>query len=166
MLRILLPLVLVLAGLGGGVAAGLALRPAPAPVEAATADCAEGEDCPEASVAPAPVRAGPSEYVPLDKPFVVPVFNRERVSAMVVVSLSVDVAEGHTERLAALQPRLRDGLLAVMFRHANSGGFDGSFTDGERMADLKAGLLRAAREVLGPVPVHEVLVTDIVRQDV
>jgi flagellar protein FliL len=52
-----------------------------------------------------------------------------------------------------------------MFRHANSGGFDGSFTEGQKMADLKAALLVSAEEVMTGIPVAEVLVTEIVRQD-
>jgi hypothetical protein len=53
-----------------------------------------------------------------------------------------------------------------MFRHANSGGFDGSFTAGQKMQDLKSALLVAAREIMPETPVTEVLITDIVRQDV
>ena len=45
-----------------------------------------------------------------------------------------------------MKPRLRDSFLKVMFRHANSGGFDGSFTSGRKMDDLKSALLgRRAR---------------------
>jgi flagellar FliL protein len=161
--KILLPVVLALGGLGAGIAAGLALRPAPEP-DAAACEDADGEACD----APAEVELarGESAFVPLDKPFVIPVFDRDRVAAMVVLSLALDVPSEQADAVARLQPRLRDSLLAVMFRHANSGGFDGSFTAGQKMADLKAGLLTAARTVLEGIPVREVLVTEIVRQDV
>ena len=52
-----------------------------------------------------------------------------------------------------------------MFRHANSGGFDGSFTAGQKMEDLKSALLAAARRSLHETPVGEVLITEIARQD-
>ena len=52
-----------------------------------------------------------------------------------------------------------------MFRHANSGGFDGSFTAGTKMEDLKSALLAAAQEILPETPVDEVLITEIARQD-
>ena len=66
----------------------------------------------------------------------------------------------------AVKPRLRDSFLKVMFRHANSGGFDGSFTAGRKMEDLKSALLSAAREVMSETPVEEILITEIARQEV
>jgi hypothetical protein len=151
--------------------AGVALKPAPEPVEAAAC---EGEDCPPegaeaaeaAATPPAPAEGEPVEYVPLEKPFIVPVFTEERVAAMVVLSISLEVPGGQAANTLALQPRLRDAFLGVMFRHANSGGFDGSFTAGQKMEDLKSGLLGAAQTVMTGIPVGEVLVTEIIRQDV
>ena len=77
----------------------------------------------------------------MDKPFVVPVFAGEKVTAMVVMSLSVETDTEAAPAVEAVKPRLRDGFLKVMFRHANSGGFDGSFTGGRKMEDLKSALL-------------------------
>jgi hypothetical protein len=172
-MKILLPIVVTLAGLGIGVGAGIKLRP----------EAEEPQD--QAQVPPAPpagevaepdpfapvelareLPPGGVEFVPLDKPFVVPVFADERVAAMVVLSLSVEIATGQATTVESVQPRLRDSFLAVMFRHANSGGFDGSFTAGQKMQDLKSALLVAAREIMPETPVTEVLITDIVRQDV
>ncbi len=195
MIKKLLPLVLALVGLGVGVAAGVALKPAPEPVETVAGDCAapaeadagEGHAVAEveaaAEVAPcepetddpfAKVEApeggheaeGEVAYVPLDKPFVVPVFRDDRVAAMVVLSLSVAVGAEAQGKVEAVQPRLRDSFLKVMFQHANSGGFDGSFTTGQKLADLHAALLGAARGILGTGEVGEILITEIARQDV
>jgi hypothetical protein len=171
----LLPVLLALLGLAAGIGAGMALKPAPEPEpEAAAEDCPEGahEPCETALADPfAPPHEaevalhGEPAYVPLDKPFVVPVFAGEKVAAMVVVSLSVatDVEGAHA--VEAVQPRLRDSFLKVMFRHANSGGFDGLFTTGQKMADLKSALLAAAREAMPEAAVTEILVTEIARQD-
>ena len=101
----------------------------------------------------------------MDKPFVVPVFAGEKVKAMVVVSLSVETDTESAHAIEAVKPRLRDGFLKVMFRHANSGGFDGSFTSGQKIEDLKSALLASAREVMPDAPVDEVLITEIARQD-
>lgn len=169
MARVILPVVLALAGLGAGLGAGLMLKPGDAVAEAENCEAptAEGEgggeDCPPLEAAM--VEAGEGELFSFDKPFVVPVFRDGKVAAMVVMSLAVEVGSGQADAASALQPRLRDSMLAVMFRHANSGGFDGSFTTGEKMSDLKSGLLAAAREVLAGLAVAEVLVTEIVRQD-
>lgn len=200
-MKALVPLVIALVGLGAGVGAGLALKPAPvedlacagpeagheAAAGHATAEAAaeggHGEAAektePVASVPCPPAAHDPLQpeakheakktaelaYVPLEKPFVVPIFKGDKVAAMVVVSLSVETDTHGAPLVETVQPRLRDSFLKVMFRHANSGGFDGSFTMGPKMDDLKSALLAAAREVMPDAPVDEVLITEIARQD-
>jgi hypothetical protein len=184
-LKKLMPVVIALLGLAAGVGAGVALKPAPEPEEAAActpptgaadpahgaaagAEAAATDPCDE----PDPLAAdhgapleGELAYVPMDKPFVVPIFKDEKVTAMVVVSLAVETEAEAASKIEGLKPRLRDSFLKVMFRHANSGGFDGCFTGGRKMEDLKSALRAAAREVLHEKPVGEVLITEIARQD-
>lgn len=178
----LLPVLIALLGLGVGVGAGLALRPAPE--EAHAAGCVAPQEAPEGEAAEAQAECAPAEadplapdegrdrkpatelaYVPMSKPFVVPVFRDEKVVAMVVMSLSVETETEAAQVVEAVEPRLRDSFLKVMFRHANSGGFDGSFTTGRKIEDLKSALLGAARAVMPETPVEEVLITEIARQD-
>jgi hypothetical protein len=153
----ILPVLLVLLGLGLGVGAGLALRPAPV-AEAGT----EGAEAGEAAEAGS---HGDFAAVPFGKPFVVPVFRDGAVAAMVVISLAVEVEPDGAEAVVAAEPKLRDGFLKVMFRHANSGGFDGGFTGGQRMEDLKAALAKTLRTLLPDAPAGQVLITEIARQD-
>lgn len=181
----LLPLVMLILGLGAGVGAGMVLKPKPpektaacaAPAAghgaeaapAATAQGAAAAPCPEDPFTPEPEHAAEDAaavYVALDKPFVVPVFSGDKTVAMVVVSLSVATKSDGAQVLEAIQPRLRDSFLNVMFLHANSGGFDGSFTNGQKMDDLKAALLASAQAVMGKDAVSEVLITEIARQEV
>ena len=175
----LMPVLIALLGLGVGVGAGLMLKPAPeAEAAAACAPSAghghEGEaaPCPSEPADPlAPAAHGEAKkatelaYVPIDKSFVVPIFAGEKVKAMVVLSLSVATDIEAAPTIEAVKPRLRDSFLKALFLHANSGGFDGPFTSGRNMDDLKSALLVAAREVLGDLPVEEVLITEIARQD-
>lgn len=171
-MKILTPVAIALLGLGVGVGAGVALKPAPEKAEDGV--CAEGEACEAAAADPlAPPAAGkgagkaePAAVVALGKPFVVPVFRDEKVVAMVVASVAVAVIPEKETLVDGVQPLLRDHMLAAMFRHANSGGFDGAFTTGQKMADLRAALLVAAREVLDKGAVSDVLITEIARQDV
>jgi flagellar protein FliL len=107
---------------------------------------------------------GAPEYVKLNNQFVVPVVEKGRVAAMVVLSLSLEVAPGDTEAVYQREPKLRDVFLQVMFDHANTGGFSGSFTDGSNLIVLRTSLKEAAAQVLGP-GVSDVLITDIARQD-
>lgn len=136
------------------------------------------EDCEEvAGVDPfAPADHGAAEaggdeehapiYVPFEKPFVVPVFAGEKVVSMVVISLSVAAYVENPDIIRNMEPRLRDRILDALFLHSNSGGFNGSFTTGRKIEDLKTALARAARQVMGAELVNEVLITEINRQDV
>lgn len=186
----LMPVLLALLGLGAGIGAGLALKPTPekaadacapaaeghenapstaehgeAPATTETAPCDADEAFAAASAKDGPAIEGEVAYVPMEKPFVVPIFKDDKVAAMVVVSLAVETGAHEAPAVEGLKPRLRDSFLKVMFRHANSGGFDGSFTGGRKMEDLKSALRAAAREVMPHQPVGEVLITEIARQD-
>jgi hypothetical protein len=55
-------------------------------------------------------------------------------------------------------------MLQVLFDHANSGGFNGSFTDGANLVLLREALLETALRIFG-TDVTDVLIVDIVRQD-
>ena len=165
MLKKIFPILLALIGLGGGVGAGLVLRPAEdhaaASDEAAAKD---GEHATGEEGAEAEPEEGAPEYVKMNNQFVVPVVEDSRVAAMVVLSLSLEVAAGNTEAVYQREPKLRDAFLQVLFDHANVGGFSGSFTDGANLVVLRTSLKEAAALVLGPV-VSDVLITDIARQD-
>ncbi|MWP37194.1 flagellar basal body-associated protein FliL [Rhodobacter sphaeroides] len=170
MMRFLLPLILALAGLGAGVGAGLFLRPA---AEAAGPDHATGGEGAADAHAPAaePTAEGHSanpeeqpEYAKLNNQFIVPIIEDGRVASMVILSLSLEVPPGGTEQVYAVEPKLRDGMLSVLFDHANAGGFRGAFTEAANLVALRRALLEVARSVLGPTAI-DVLITDIMRQD-
>ena len=178
MIRKLLPLLLALLGLGLGVGAGFALRPAAPEASETAAHGAEGEAPADAHGAASADHgaasghgaesetegeAGP-EYVKMTNQFVVPLIEGGKVGSMVILSLSVEVAAGHTSEVYSKEPKLRDSFLQVMFDHANSGGFDGPFTDSANMIALRRALLEIAQQTLGANAL-DVLITDIVRQD-
>lgn len=146
MLRKIIPPLLVLVAVGAGAGGGLYLRPAP--------------DAPDPHAEP----EVPPEYVKLNNQFVVPVLDKGRVAAMVILSLSLEIAPGQSEMVYEREPKLRDLFLQVLFDHANSGGFRGSFTDGDNMITLRKALREAAVTVL-PDIARDVLIVEIVRQD-
>jgi flagellar basal body-associated protein FliL len=177
MIRLLLPVILLLAGLGGGVVAGKMMSgggeetasDSPAEDDGHGGDEGHGadEDDGHGSSDGHGEEADPNspyEYVRLNNQFVVPLIRHGSVRSLVVLTLTIEVESGENELVYDREPRLRDALLRVMFSHANVGGFDGSFTAVESMAPLREGLREAARQVLGAVA-HDVLIMDIVRQD-
>ncbi|MFD2172965.1 flagellar basal body-associated FliL family protein [Rhodobacter lacus] len=188
MLRKILPILLALIGLAGGGAAGYFLRPPPpepevaaegaAPAEGGHSAPAEGHAAPAEHGAPAAGHGESgghgegegegalptTEFVKLNNQFVVPVVRGGKVASLVVLSLSIEVTLGGTEKVYAAEPKIRDTLLQVLFDHANAGGFDGAFTDTATMAELRRTMLEAVRTILGDMALT-VLISDIARQD-
>ncbi len=170
----LLPIILALVGVGAGVGAGVVLKPEPEIVEAAV-ECMpiDGEMHAEKAEMPPALEEAVTDdeglpthdYVKLNNQFIVPVVADEHVSSLIVMSLSLEVALGRAETVYAIEPKLRNIFLQVMFDHANMGGFDGAFTSSNKMTLLRNALLEAAHKALGS-DVNDVLIVDVVRQDV
>lgn len=156
MIRKILPLVLILVGVGAGAGAGLFLRPSP-PQDAEAETTATAEHAPEHD-------EKLPDYVKLPNQFIVPVVEGGRITSMVILSLSLEVAQGSTDQVFQREPKLRDMFLQMLFDHANTGGFRGSFTDAANLVILRTNLLDAAKKILGNL-VSDVLITEIVRQD-
>ncbi len=184
----LLPVILAVVGLATGTGVGLVLKPKPpetssgkaapdkvaaakdAAPKSGTKNVTKAKGAPDIKTLtaenPLPKNAQKKtvDYVKLNNQFVVPVVDKEKVAALVVMSLSVEVRTGNSDKVYRQEPKLRDAFLQVMFNHANSGGFDGDFTNGEKMKDLRESLFLAARKIVGKV-ISNVLITEIVRQD-
>jgi flagellar protein FliL len=161
-MRKILPILLVMLGLGAGIGGGIMLRPAPMmdaamgdmPHDAAPAEGDHADEDPE--LAP--------EFVKLSNQFVIPVLEDGRIASMVIMSINLEVTAGSTEAVFMLEPKLRDGFLQTLFDHANAGGFRGSFTDSANMVNLRTALMEVAQATLGDM-VIDVLIVDIGRQD-
>lgn len=172
MIRLLIPVILLLIGLGGGVGAGMMLNGGSPAAGNAAGDTASGDhredaaddDHEDSGHGAEADPSSPYEYVRLNNQFIVPIIRHGSVRSLVVISLTVEVLNGENTLVYDREPRLRDAFLRVMFSHANVGGFDGSFTTVEAMAPLRSGLREAAQQILGDI-VHDVLIVDIVRQD-
>ncbi len=181
MIKKLLPVLLILIGGGAGIAAGLVLQPAPEPeiMEAADGEEAMSEDHMNEPVVPEPVEKvvdtssddpehpGESlfEYAEMSNQFVVPIVRSDVVTALVVMTLSLEVQPGSTDLVYSIEPRLRDAFLQAMFDHAAAGGFSGAFANNHNLSILKRLLRQKAYGVLGPL-VNDILISDIARQDI
>ncbi|MFQ5624649.1 MAG: flagellar basal body-associated FliL family protein [Paracoccaceae bacterium] len=164
------------AGDGGEHAAGAPAEGSHGAAPAATTADAQAAGCAAAAAhrepAPAEDHGGHGEgafaareFAKLANPVVVPVLEDGRMKSLVVLSISLEVQPGFKEQVYSMEPKLRDAFLKVMFRHSNSGGFQGNFTERRAMRDLRGSLREAAAALLGDKLV-DVLILDIVRQDV
>lgn len=159
MKALLIPLIMLALGTGAGIGAGYFLTPpeetgAEEPVEYNADDASVAASDPDAV-----------EFARMNNQFIVPLVEGESVTAMVVLSLTLEVDEGGTEAVFENEPRLRDRFLRTLFDHANAGGFNAGFTQNGTMSLLRTALMETARKTLGPI-VHDVLIVDIVRQEV
>ncbi|SES41126.1 hypothetical protein SAMN04490244_11820 [Tranquillimonas rosea] len=160
MLGKLLPVLLALGGLGAGIGAGVALKPAPAEEEM-TETCAPTEDV--AAATPPEPEETDSDFAKMTNDFLVPVIREGRVAAMVVMGLSLEIEPGKSDEVMNREPKLRDRFLRVMLDHANSGGFDGAFTSNGAIERLHRALAESARTA--DPAIRDVLILDINRQD-
>ena len=158
MKALLIPMAMAGLGLAGGMGAAYVLAPPPEVEETESEQPDPEEEEKEAAT-------GPVEFARLNNQFIVPVVEDGAVSAMVVLSLTLEVDEGGTESVFANEPRLRDRFLRVLFDHANIGGFDVGFTQNGTMTLLRTALMETANKTLGKI-VRDVLIVDIVRQEV
>ncbi len=167
MLKKLLPIVLLLAGSGAGIGAGLFLRPEGDSVEATEASAKQVEiekAGSETSIDKDEAGLPTSEYVKMNNQFVIPIVSENDVAALVVLSISIEVTAGQKDTVYQHEPKLRDSFLQELFNHANRGGFDGEFTSLTKMSDLRNALWEVATATLGDL-VKDVLILELARQD-
>lgn len=161
-MKILMPLLGLTLGLAGGGTAAYVFAPptkntedgAPETHKAATAATKETHNTPEQL-----------EIVKLPSQFVVPVILDNRVRAMVVLSVAVEVETGQGDHVRALEPKLRDVYLGELFSLAALDGFRDALISRKTLELVKLALTERSKEVLGLQFVN-VLVTDMSRQDV
>lgn len=153
----MLPVLLLLLGIGGGGAAGLFLKPAP--------ELREGED-----QAAAPTEINSAEdtatrnYIKVGRQTIVPVVEGGQTIALMLFELAIDVPSSRAGDVHDMEPRLRDAFLRELFRMSHTGAFLNNFTDDRIIEELRLSLTRAAREHLGD-DVKEVLILDVMRQE-
>lgn len=163
MVKKLFPILALLLGLAGGGGAALLLAP-----PEADQDTDEPASKAETPVAPSAETSdgadGDTEIVKLPNQFVVPVILNNRVRAMVILAVALEVETGRGDEVRTLEPKLRDTFLAELFSLAALGGFEDELISRKTLTLVKRALTERSREVLGMDNVT-VLITDMARQD-
>ncbi|MEM9796282.1 MAG: flagellar basal body-associated protein FliL [Pseudomonadota bacterium] len=152
--KLLIPLLLILALVGGGFG-GHVMRPVPDPVEGE-----ESAEAQTAEIAPEPT----GSVVALQNSFIVPVLDNGEVWSHVVLQIGVLSDGVPREEILLQEPRLRDGLNDALFTHASFGGFDGDFTEPLTMNRLRERLNEVIMRLLDD-DTARVLITSMTRQD-
>lgn len=171
MLKIILAVVIVLAGIGIGGGAGYLLRPPP-PEPPPKCACEQGEEgetpADEGEAVALDEHGNPIEpvyeYVNLSNQFVIPIIENDAMTGMVVMSVSLEIDVGAKETVFAREPKLRDEFLRLLFAYSAIGGFGGNYLESSDLNVIRSDLTKAAERILGPI-VHQALIVDMVRQD-
>ncbi|ABG29987.1 flagellar basal body-associated protein FliL [Roseobacter denitrificans] len=162
----ILPVLMLLLGSAAGVGAGVYLRPPPTEEAAAPEETAEeGSAATEKEEAQDDLPIAGKEYVKLSNQFVVPIVEKDRVSSMIVMTLSVEAPQGQGEVIYDLEPKIRDVFLRILFDHAAIGGFRGAFINNENLDVVRRNLRDGAIKTFGEDLISDVLIFEIARQD-
>lgn len=172
-LLILIPLLAFVGGsvggdmLGGGKAAGKAEAKPGADTEAVAGP--DRAHAPDASAAAEGGHGGGAEsgasldWFKFPNQFFVPILRNGTPTAVMILSLSIEMPATARADIEAQEHRLRDALLNALMIEANTGGFDGNFTAEPALQRLRAALLAAGQKAAGP-NVKRILIEDIGRQ--
>ncbi|WP_172330252.1 flagellar basal body-associated FliL family protein [Mangrovicoccus sp. HB161399] len=163
MMRFLIPLVIVLLGVGIGSGAGWFL--APKPPEVPECACDQPADGTAAGEAPADETPPDYEYVDMNGQFVVPIIENDQVTGMMVMSLSLETEMGMREAVYAKEPKLRDEFLSILFGYSSIGGFADNYLDLDNLKVIRNDLTAKAQQIAGSI-VNAVLIVDMIRQDI
>ena len=164
------PILLILAGIAGGGAAGMMLKPGPDGGGMA-GDAAEGAgdggamgDAGDGDAFSGEVGETARDYVEIGRQMIIPVVEGDRTRALMMFELAVDVPLEMRETVFLHEPRLRDAFLRELFAMSHTGAFLETYTDDMIVEELRRKLLAAAQKLLGP-DVADVLILDIMRQE-
>jgi len=162
----LLPILIALFGLGGGVAAGTIMKPADMLTEVPHVEDGHSDAMDKAGHGD----DGDHEtetasedddliYVGLEKPFFVPVVQYGKANTLVRLDIHLEVPTSLEEGVKKHDPKLRDAFLRAVMNFSYDGGFS-RVHGGEGFSILRDDLLVSAREILGPT-VKTVLIGEI-----
>lgn len=155
-MKLLFPLIFTVTGLGAGAAGGYFV-----PLDPETLPFLKQEST--SSIEMLDTEITPTQIVKLNNQFIVPVIEDDGESSLVIMSLSLEVTEETSDSVFDLEPRLRDGIMKVLFEHSSHGGFSGRYYTEDKMSVLRKYLLESAQGVIGK-DVQRILITDLVRQ--
>lgn len=172
----LLPIIIAVLGLAGGLTAGTFLKPQAhasdghGDTDGVHGDTDTGHGDTAGSTGKSVVNAhqkydekSDNVYVGLKKPFFAPVINANNRNTLVRLDIHLEVPAGLEEKIEKHEPKLRDGFLRAVMNFAHEGGF-ARVHGSEGFEVLSDDLLLSARHVLGD-KVRAVLIGEILTRE-
>jgi flagellar FliL protein len=113
---------------------------------------------------PEPAQSEARAFINMERKFVVPLVRRNRVHSLLVADLRLEVRDSAEDRALGLRPKIRDAFLDTLYAMAVAGSFDGDLYSNNVQDEMRARLLKAARQVLQD-DATAVLIGELLRQD-
>lgn len=136
-----------------------------APASADTA--ADGHAAPKSGGhggAESPKAADGLDWFKFPNQFFVPIIRNGTSTAVMVLSITIEIPASARPAIEAQEHNLRDALLSALMTEANTGGFDGNFTTEPNLRRVRETLQVAAQRAAGP-DARRILIEDIGRQE-
>lgn len=183
MIKNLIGILIMAACVAGGAFGAYSLKPAAEPViiaesvataqagDAEAASVTHGKETPKQDDAPKAggghgeaSEAGSRAYYKFTRQFLVPVVSEGNIQSLVILDLNLEVEPNMTEKIFAVEPKIRDVLMTELLALSNEGRFAERLTDPANYAEIRERLLAAVHRVTSE-GVYNVLILDIARQD-
>ena len=103
-------------------------------------------------------------YLKFKRQFVVPVMDQGKIEALVIMNLNLELNENAPENVYSLEPKLRDAIMRELLTMSDNNIFGKKLTSAESYETLRDTLLRASEAVV-PEGIKDVLILDIARQE-
>lgn len=163
MMKFLLPLLLAIVGVVGGVAIGIVMKPEPVLTEEEKA-AIEEKQAAKAALDKS-LKAADSEYFQLTDKLVAPFKRGNGRSAFVAVHITLELAPGKMPFAETHEPKVVDAFLRVVVGFAATGAFDDHGHAPHTLEELNKELLKTVRAVLGDDVVRSVLIANLLTSD-
>jgi len=117
MKKIIVPILLLGLGTGAGIGAAIFLKEEPVAQDQAHAvDCVAPQNTQELEemlTEPDPDDVVSAEYVTLDNQFVVPIVKDDKIDALIVLTVNIEVPAGGKDIVTLAEPKLRDKISVI-----------------------------------------------------
>ncbi|MGJ8562371.1 MAG: hypothetical protein ACSHXY_02355 [Alphaproteobacteria bacterium] len=108
--------------------------------------------------------SGSVTYLKFKRQFVVPVMDKNKIEALVIMNLNLELNDDAPDNAYSLEPKLRDAIMRELLVLSSDDIFGANLTSAESYQTLRSTLLRASKAVISE-GVEDILILDIARQD-
>ena len=104
-------------------------------------------------------------YYKFSREFVIPLMREEQVESLIIMNLNLEVDSSFSGSLFSMEPKLRDNIMTTLIALSNDGRTLDNFSQVESYETIRSLVLQNLNSELGP-GILNVLILDMAKQDV